>query len=188
MNWGLRWIECHPGFAGYLQAFGVVLAIGASALISYLTTPATLKPIRDERESRARVTTFRLMPVIMAIQAKVKQIRQTASETQGGFLLADNEVQDAIPKFSIPFHVEHDLLAGSHILDNKAAATVAQLDFYLNLYNEFIDTRLPKLREMDGAARGEYTFRFFSLLDSIEGFADTIEGALGTNHDAFLNL
>jgi hypothetical protein len=57
-NVWMKNLECHPGFAAYLQVLGVIVAIFGTALITYWSTKAALQPALQERQRRARVLVY----------------------------------------------------------------------------------------------------------------------------------
>jgi hypothetical protein len=51
--WLLKWTECYPGFAAYLQALGSLIAIG----IAFFSPQIAARYMRREREAEARQST-----------------------------------------------------------------------------------------------------------------------------------
>src|SRR4051812_33615780 len=94
----LRWIECHPALGGYLQAIGVVMALGGTAASTY----ASLAPYREDRKRRGQVVVYRLMPPVSAITFTVQRVRKVFEQTHSGFMLAvENRLDQAVFYFSI---------------------------------------------------------------------------------------
>jgi hypothetical protein len=168
----LRWVECHVAFGSYLQAIGVVAAVFGSAWITRAATRASLKPVLDERAGRARTIVYRLLPPVNRIAATTVRIKKVYEQTEGGMMLAaSGRLEDAVYYLRIDTVLPGDVLDGLQVLSQETAETVAQLYYYLDQYNDFIDRNVPLLRSLDGAGRAEFDQTYKDLFDAVEMLA-----------------
>jgi hypothetical protein len=164
-------VECHPAFAGYLQAAGVVVAILASAIF----TRMTVAPVREDRTRRGQVVIYRLMPPVSNILATARRVRTVFDQTKFGMMLAvEDRLDEAVFYFSIDTPIPAEVLAELYTVDDILAEEVAQLHYYLAAFNEFVRLNVPRLRGFDGQARDKFKERFEDLLGAVETLSNNV--------------
>jgi len=80
--WFLRWIECHPGLAGYIQAAGTVIAVLVALYAPRIASWFEYRQWRAKCKARTQMLLESLgMPVaevgVRAVQIKIALARQT---------------------------------------------------------------------------------------------------------------
>jgi hypothetical protein len=184
----LRWLECHPALAGYLQFVGVFVAIFGSAWIAIRTTRLTLQPTRMERAGRARVLTYRLLSIVTDIQQTTVRVREIVRQTEHGFLLAAaGQLDVAEWSFRIDAQIPADILSELHVLDGPVSEDIAQLHYCHSRYNDFVHRNVPLLRSYDALRRKQFIETFDTLFGAVESLATKSQGLLKAEHERFLS-
>lgn len=171
-NVWMKNLECHPGFAAYLQVVGVIVAILGTALITYWATKTALKPTLVERQRRAKVLVYRLLPGVADIVSTCARVRLIYQQTERGSLLANVQpTEQAVWAVRIDAQIPVEALSEMHVLDEGTAETVARLHYYLSRYNEFVRLNVPMLSALDGEGRTRFEETFDTLLSTVEHLA-----------------
>lgn len=78
----LRWMECHPGFAGYVQAIGtvgaVIIALYAPRIAAYFSQQAS----REERRARTVILVQSLATPTIDVGVEADRIKRALDETK----------------------------------------------------------------------------------------------------------
>jgi hypothetical protein len=132
----LRWVECHPGLAGWGQAIFTALAVFAA-----ITTPRIAEYFADRRATRdlrrqtaqivatLRTTAAELLPQIGVIAKRVSNHRQ---RPPGDLSWKDWFEKDVHCPMPVPLEFMHQQVGG---MDDTAVAPFAALREAISAYN-----------------------------------------------------
>jgi hypothetical protein len=101
------------------------------------------------------------------------RVREVYKQTEGGMMLAaERRLDQAVYYFRIDTVLPTEVLDSIHVLDEETGETVAQLYYYLDQYNEFVDRNVPLLRDLDGDGRSKFSAVFETLIGAVEKLSD----------------
>jgi len=164
-------------------ALAAILGSAATALCSALMM---LGPQRLERNERAKVLTYRLLPAVVDIHQTAVRVRKAAEETNYGMMLADaGQLEMAEWSFRIDAQIPSDIMSELHVLPGETAVDVGRLYYCEARYNDFIHRNVPHLRSCDANARNKFVQTFDDLFDLVESLASSLERQLLAQREKF---
>ena len=172
-NWILRWIECHPGLAGYIQAIGVVITI----IIAVLGPPlARYLERRKARAARKDLTNSIIQGAVPSVAALLERIdgRLSTIGTYGDVSGPDANL--VLENLGIPIPASLDML----FMDNDQVET-SRLDFLdrLNKAARKYNMLLSEIRT-EGVNEKTWPGQLNRIRTALDDLKWQTSGALGT--------
>ncbi len=119
----LRWIECHPGFAGYLQVLGVALSILVAAFIPWWLANRDARARRREALASVVAAVTRTKQALANLELAYGDVKGMATYLREGKGLADFKSLNAA-LVSTPTHLFGDALLAFRLIDIRSATIV----------------------------------------------------------------
>lgn len=176
----IRWFECHPGSAGWVQAVGSLLAIGFAIWLGR----RQMKEMRDQEEARRAANEealgMLLTPSVTTALMDIERIEGVIAQKDYGIAIitpANATRDDAVRAMSFRPPNNEDLIERAGDLSLDARRAVLKLFTFIGRFNEFVAGELPNLS--GNAARDKYKAYIDLHLSRIKRAAADTEKALG---------
>lgn len=138
-NSWLRWIECHPGTAGWLQAIFSILAIIATAAVSYGVMEADRRYRAKERFARSENLLVSVAGDVFPLYGLIQRRKQHI-EVLIGRRPADAMVKSTLEQLDIPINDRlNSTLPLLMDLDTAVVEPLRQILSAAAAYNSFLD-------------------------------------------------
>ncbi len=144
----LRWIECHPGAAGWAQAMGAILAIVAAVVVSRMQIAEDRQRNAQRIEAKAKTLAIQLIPFVAHAIVDARIIRGYITNQDHGIdLLTSDEAdaQAAVCSMSFRHVPDWQNLSDLDVLAPETAVGVVALFSFLDHFNTFIANYLPAM-------------------------------------------
>lgn len=145
--------------AGWAQAIGAILAIGAAFLISQNQILQAKRLELHRREAKARALSYLLAPAVAAIVVNSDHIKRTIASEEYGMLMVTRDPIDgqrATRAMTFGVEIDHDLLQNLDVFPAGAALKIVQLFSFVEEFDDFVCEHLPEIRGYDGETRAAY--------------------------------
>ena len=157
-NAWLRWIECHLGVAGFVQAIGTILAVVAAVIIASAQSRTSVKVERERENAKraadrksAHILALRLASILVDIEGDLAAaMKITASLTSMGMPLSQ-ALDEVLTVILIREHWDEAIFARFDLLPAKAATTTAHLLYSVSRYNQKTRTLLDFIAKHGGS-------------------------------------
>jgi hypothetical protein len=176
----IRWFECHPGSAGWVQAVGSLLAIGFAIWLGR----RQMKESRDQEEVRRaadeEALEMLLTPSVTTARADIERIEGVIAQKDYGLAIITPAIvtrDNAVRAMSFRPPNNDDLIARVGDLSLDARRAVLKLFTFVKRFNEFVAAELPNLSGND--ERDKYKAYIDLHLPRIKKAAAETEKALG---------
>ena len=173
----IRWIECHPASAGWLQAIGVILAIAAAYGIARYQMRMTSRQEAQRRQVRARTLAYRLSPFVAHIVVESNRIRHAIhNDDYGMSLLTPVPSTDriAVQQMSFGVRINPSLLDQIDAFPPDAALAIVQLFSFVDEFDDYVAKWIPPSRLFRDDERLAYRGDIDKKFSAIEALQQTI--------------
>lgn len=180
-HWLVRQIECHPGSAGWAQAFGTLVAIGFAYWLGRKQMLETRRIDDERRTAKAKALALLFAPHLADVILELRRIQDVINRNEHGMALITPVIsthESAVISMSFRVSRYDELLLRVDALPAHAATLVVQLFNYIGDFNDFVDEFLPLSRRFNGDERAAFVEDIDKKFNGIEALVRPTKDAL----------